>query len=154
LLLVIGTSLNVAPVSDVVSHLPHSIPQILINKTPVKHMNPDIIMLGNADDIVRHLCHQLGWDLPHPPPPSSTSITSKLTPPTNLNKRPSAEILDRQEPRRVGDSHIWLFEGAEGGSWVQQIEEDLRANSEDRSIPISSSSTGHSERGAKKARID
>jgi len=132
-------------------------------------------MLGNADDIVRHLCHQLGWDLPRPPPPSSTSITTKLTPPINLNKRPSAEILDRRDPRRVGDrwvgepiyslaslvtccSHIWLFDGAEGGSWVQQIEENLRMNSEDTTIQISSDATKHStehfRREAKKPRVD
>lgn len=59
LLLVIGTSLKVAPVSDILckwtafeklvrnsfniaAHIPHSVPQILINKTPIKHINPDV----------------------------------------------------------------------------------------------------------------
>lgn len=42
LLIVIGTSLKVSPVSDIIAHLPHSVPQILINKTPVKHINPDV----------------------------------------------------------------------------------------------------------------
>ncbi|KAJ6607501.1 DHS-like NAD/FAD-binding domain-containing protein [Mycena sp. CBHHK59/15] len=55
LLLVIGTSLKVSPVADILSHLPHSVPQILINKTPVKHINPDIVLLGNADDTIAHL---------------------------------------------------------------------------------------------------
>lgn len=134
LLLVIGTSLNVAPVADVVSHLPHSVPQILINKTPVRHINPDIVLLGNADDIVHYLCKELGWDLPQPPSPSSTPVSSQshLVPrPTNLKKRSSTKVWDQQEPTRVGNSHVWLFEGAEGGRWVQQLEESLQINTEE-----------------------
>jgi len=42
LILIIGTSLKVAPVSDIITHMPHSVPQILINKTPVVHINPDV----------------------------------------------------------------------------------------------------------------
>ncbi|THH00649.1 hypothetical protein EW026_g1935 [Hermanssonia centrifuga] len=122
LLLVIGTSLKVSPVSEILTHLRHSVPQILINKTPVKHINPDIVLLGNADDIVQHLSRKLDWELP----------TGAVTPPaatvpgrSGLRKRPSSwfEI----EPLRVGDSHVWLFEGAEGGKWVDDIEKRSRA---------------------------
>lgn len=63
LLVIIGTSLKVSPVSDTIceyhphllppttditharpgpAHLPHSVPQVLINKTPVRHINPDV----------------------------------------------------------------------------------------------------------------
>lgn len=42
LLVVIGTSLKVAPVSEVLSHIPHSVPQIFINMTPVTHVTPDV----------------------------------------------------------------------------------------------------------------
>ncbi|KAG5729043.1 hypothetical protein E4T56_gene4234, partial [Termitomyces sp. T112] len=66
LLLIIGTSLKVSPVAEILSHLPHSVPQILINKTPIRHINPDIVLLGNADDIVQYLCDALGWELPPP----------------------------------------------------------------------------------------
>jgi len=155
LLLVIGTSLNVAPVADVVSHLPHSIPQILINKTPVRHINPDIVLLGNADDIVHFLCNELGWDLPQPPSPSSTPVSSQshLAPrPTNVKKRPSAEILECQAPTRVGDSHVWLFEGAEGGRWVQQLEESLQIKAEDIT-QVSNDVVKNSEPQAKKPRV-
>lgn len=98
--------------------------QILINKTPVKHINPDvrnelkwwywtndvlqIMLLGNADDIVAHLCQQLRWTLP---PPTSTS-----------NKRPLEQFPEVLQPQRVGDSHVWLFKGAEGGQFVEKMQ--------------------------------
>ncbi|EIW59796.1 SIR2-domain-containing protein [Trametes versicolor FP-101664 SS1] len=116
LLIIIGTSLKVSPVSETISHLPHSVPQILINKTPIKHINPDVVLLGNADDIVLHLCGKLGWDLPEAPVPTRNLDAPK----PNLKKRLSAEF--EREPRRVGNSHVWLFEGAEGGRWVEEVE--------------------------------
>ncbi|KAI0642104.1 DHS-like NAD/FAD-binding domain-containing protein [Trametes meyenii] len=116
LLIIIGTSLKVSPVSETISHLPHSVPQILINKTPIRHINPDIVLLGNADDIVLHLCRKLSWDLPEVPVPNRSLDAPK----PNLRKRPSAEF--EREPKRVANSHVWLFEGAEGGRWVEEIE--------------------------------
>ncbi|KAJ7091347.1 SIR2-domain-containing protein [Mycena belliarum] len=122
LLLVVGTSLKVSPVADILCHLPHSIPQILINKTPIRHINPDIIFLGNADDIITHLCAKLGWELPSPAlPPGVASSESR----DNTRKRPAADLHALDEPRRVGESHIWLFKGAEGGDWLQKIEERI-----------------------------
>ncbi|KAG2040118.1 DHS-like NAD/FAD-binding domain-containing protein [Suillus americanus] len=118
LLIVIGTSLKVSPVSEILSHLPHSVPQILINKTPVRHINPDIVLLGNADDIVQHLCEQLSWELP-PPAGKRLEVPSLA----RLAKRTSGEMMGKTEPVRVAKSHVWLFEGAEGGKWVRDIEE-------------------------------
>ncbi|KAJ1928847.1 NAD-dependent histone deacetylase sir2 [Tieghemiomyces parasiticus] len=66
LLLVIGSSLKVAPVSEVMAHLPANVPQILINKTPNLHMNFDVQLLGDCDDVLAYLCHRLEWDLVHP----------------------------------------------------------------------------------------
>ncbi|KAI9067989.1 SIR2-domain-containing protein [Trametes sanguinea] len=151
LLIIIGTSLKVSPVSETISHLPHSVPQILINKTPIKHINPDVILLGNADDIVQHLCQKLGWDLPEVP----TSDRTLDAPRPNLKKRPSAEF--EREPKRVGNSHVWLFEGAEGGKWVDEIER--RYQQQDQAADATSSAPlapmGPSEeRSAKKARTD
>ncbi|KAF7983747.1 hypothetical protein HWV62_19721 [Athelia sp. TMB] len=135
LLLVIGTSLNVAPVSDVVgapifyyfnedilmtastAHVPHSVPQILINKTPV-------MLLGNADAIVQYLCAELEWELPKPPTPTLSHQSSHHPEPSSASaslKRPSSpSAISKQDPTRVGNSHVWLFEGAEGGQWLQQ----------------------------------
>ncbi|KAG9017944.1 NAD-dependent histone deacetylase sir2 [Tulasnella sp. 427] len=102
LLIVIGTSLKVAPVSELLTHLPHSVPQILINKTPVPHVNPDVVLLGDADAVVKYLCSRLRWKLPGLPP------NNEALPP---------------DPERVTDSHVWLFDGAEGGSWVERLRE-------------------------------
>ncbi|KAK0203075.1 DHS-like NAD/FAD-binding domain-containing protein [Desarmillaria ectypa] len=119
LLLVIGTSLKVSPVADLLSHIPHSVPQILINKTPIKHINPDIVLLGNADTIINHLCSELDWELP-PLLPTPRTLTSR-----NMKKRPSMGPPDIEEPERVGDSHVWLFEGAEGGKWLRDLELEI-----------------------------
>ncbi|OCH96332.1 SIR2-domain-containing protein [Obba rivulosa] len=142
LLLVIGTSLKVAPVSDILAHLPHSVPQILINKTPVRHINPDIVLLGNADEIVQHLCQRLHWDLPELPA-NTSSTNPKAGRPRRDLKRPSQVHLS--EPRRVGNTHVWLFEGAEGGKWVQDLERESELDSDGDSdttpAPISGAST-------------
>ena len=69
-----------------------------------------IVLLGNADDIVLYLCHQLDWQLP--PPGETTQSTSnqstRLYPPrVNVKKRASAEDSNEtrkiQPPRRVGE---------------------------------------------------
>ncbi|KAJ4470130.1 SIR2-domain-containing protein [Lentinula aciculospora] len=176
LLLVIGTSLKVAPVADILSHLPHSIPQILINKTPIRHISPDIILLGNADDIVTYLCSELGWNLPPPTLPTSSSssfFAERLQPPRgNIKKRPSSrlDVESKEaslEPRRVGDRQvilpqIWLFPGAEGGKWLSELEKRFESGPTeiDTSPPSSETQTRASSPGTvdlgrevKKARI-
>jgi NAD-dependent histone deacetylase SIR2 len=65
LVIVIGTSLKVAPVSEVVPYLPANIPQMYISRDPVSHVNFDIDMLGDCDVVVTELCKRLGWDLDH-----------------------------------------------------------------------------------------
>ncbi|KAG5641798.1 hypothetical protein DXG03_004184 [Asterophora parasitica] len=129
LLLVIGTSLKVSPVADILSHLPHSVPQILINKTPIRHINPDILLLGNADDIVQHLCAELGWELPDntPTKPGQSSSPAK-------NASASATGRTTRPPQRVGDSHVWLFEGAEGGRWLQELQREVAAQTPQLSL--------------------
>jgi len=59
-LIVIGTSLKVAPVADIPGFIPHGIPQILINKQSVKPKSSisegfDVELLGECDSIVEHL---------------------------------------------------------------------------------------------------
>lgn len=93
LLIVMGTSLKVAPVMEIPSYLPSHIPQVVINKTVLKkkrlkskHLLAgetvsrikenqsskvdegndeefDLSLLGDCDDIVRYICAQAGWNL-------------------------------------------------------------------------------------------
>ncbi|KAF2214803.1 hypothetical protein CERZMDRAFT_66063 [Cercospora zeae-maydis SCOH1-5] len=65
LVIVIGTSLKVAPVSDMADYLNHSIPHIYISMEPIKHISFDIQLLGKCDDVVAELCRRAGWDLKH-----------------------------------------------------------------------------------------
>lgn len=65
LCVVIGTSLKVAPVSEVPAFLPPGVPQIYISRTPVSHVQFDIDLLGDCDIVVAELCHRLGWQLNH-----------------------------------------------------------------------------------------
>lgn len=107
LLLVIGTSLKVAPVSEILTHIPHSVPQVLINKTPVTHVNPDVVLLGDADRVVEYLCDKLAWTLPG----ASGKMTKGKTSP-----RPPATPL---EPTKAyNHDHVWMFPGGEGGNWA------------------------------------
>uniref|UniRef100_T1HBF6 protein acetyllysine N-acetyltransferase n=1 Tax=Rhodnius prolixus TaxID=13249 RepID=T1HBF6_RHOPR len=62
LLIVIGSSLKVRPVALIPSSLPGHIPQVLINRERLPHMNFDVELLGDSDVIVDHLCRILGGD--------------------------------------------------------------------------------------------
>ena len=65
LVVVIGTSLKVAPVSEVVGVVPPSTPQIYINRDPCSHVDFDVELLGECDTIVAELCRRAGWQLQH-----------------------------------------------------------------------------------------
>ncbi|CCF58810.1 hypothetical protein KAFR_0F02130 [Kazachstania africana CBS 2517] len=65
LLICIGTSLKVAPVSEIVNMLPAHVPQVLINRDPVKHTDFDLSLLGYCDDIASAITQKCGWDIPH-----------------------------------------------------------------------------------------
>jgi len=40
--------------------LPSHVPQVLINREPLRHLNFDVELLGDCDIIVNELCHRLG----------------------------------------------------------------------------------------------
>ena len=65
LLLCIGTSLKVQPVSNIVNLIDPKIPQILINRDDVRTNEFDVKLLGLCDDIAALISKQLGWDIPH-----------------------------------------------------------------------------------------
>ncbi|EST10109.1 Sirtuin family [Kalmanozyma brasiliensis GHG001] len=139
LLIVMGTSLKVAPVSEILGHIPHSTPVILINKTPVLHLATDIMLLGDCDRIVQYLCRKLGWHLPSVQPSQDVVGT-----PAAVEVKEKVELLDhavgkakelveaeakveQAEPERLMGSHAWLFEGAEPGrlpALLAEMEDD------------------------------
>ena len=60
LVLVIGTSMKVAPVSEIPLALPASIPQVYISKDPCRHITFDVQLLGDCDAVVGELVKRVG----------------------------------------------------------------------------------------------
>ncbi|XP_039272808.2 uncharacterized protein LOC120347059 [Styela clava] len=95
LLIVIGSSLKVRPVALIPSSLPDHVPQILINREPLPHVQFDVELLGDGDTIVAEICRRLGSEfldiaeerdplveidvLPDESSPSSSQQTSTKT---------------------------------------------------------------------------
>lgn len=77
LVIVIGTSLKVAPVSEVVPYLPSHIPQIYISREAIGHNNFDIDLLGDCDVVVAELCRRAGWELGHEMVPEGQVVEVK-----------------------------------------------------------------------------
>lgn len=51
--------------SEIIGVLPANVPQIYISKTPVQHIEFDVTLLGNCDDIIRDLARRGGYILKH-----------------------------------------------------------------------------------------
>ncbi|KAI8347297.1 hypothetical protein B0O80DRAFT_217367 [Mortierella sp. GBAus27b] len=109
LLIVIGSSLKVAPVSDIMHQLPHGVPQILINRTPNRQMEFDVQLLGNCDAIVAELCRMAGWELKHEKLPNGTSNVADMQKYTN--KDGSGE--GGRAAWKFMEPNTYLFEGAD-----------------------------------------
>ncbi|KAI9246500.1 DHS-like NAD/FAD-binding domain-containing protein [Phascolomyces articulosus] len=77
LLIVMGSSLKVSPVSEIMTQIPHSVPQVVINRTPITHMTFDVQLLGDCDVIVPELCRLLGWDLRHHKLPGGSALSEE-----------------------------------------------------------------------------
>ena len=80
LIIVIGTSLKVAPMSHVLKYFPKHAKRVLINREIVKG-DYDVAMLGSCDDVVRYLNRKLGPE--HALGPCEDSDVS-TTPPRRL----------------------------------------------------------------------
>ncbi|KAL1622743.1 NAD-dependent histone deacetylase sir2 [Diplodia seriata] len=65
LVIVIGTSMKVAPVSEVPQILSPDVPQIYISRDPIRHIDFDVNLLGDCDVVVAELCRLAGWNLEH-----------------------------------------------------------------------------------------
>lgn len=78
LLLVLGTSLQVAPVARIPAFFPPHLPRVLVNRELVDYRF-DVELLGNCDAVVDHLRAHLGWDCKPgdrkpPVPPAATFV--------------------------------------------------------------------------------
>lgn len=80
LVIVIGTSLTVQPVSEVVRYLPPTVPQINISKTPINHLNFDVDLMGPCDVVVAELARRLGWEFEHEMIPKNQVVSVDRSP--------------------------------------------------------------------------
>nr|XP_020457563.1 NAD-dependent protein deacetylase sirtuin-1 [Monopterus albus] len=96
LLIVIGSSLKVRPVALIPNSIPHEVPQVLINREQLPHLNFDVELLGDCDVIVNELCHRLGGDFEQLcyNTVRLTEITEK---PPRLPEQPPSAALSAQE---------------------------------------------------------
>jgi len=78
LVIVIGTSMKVAPVSEIPQIIPPEVPQIYISRDPIHHINFDINLLGDCDAVVGELCRRAGWDLVHKMLPKDQKVDVEL----------------------------------------------------------------------------
>ncbi|KAK0377381.1 Sir2 family protein [Colletotrichum limetticola] len=96
LVIVIGTSLKVTPVSEIVSWLPANIPQIYISRQAVNHINFDIDLLGDCDVVVSELCRRAGWPLEHEMVPQDQVV--KVNPDGGCVSRHVFEVVNPKQP--------------------------------------------------------
>lgn len=61
LVLVLGTSLKVAPVSEMPHHLPPRVPHVYVSREAIRHVAFDVQCLGDCDDVVVELVRRAGW---------------------------------------------------------------------------------------------
>lgn len=78
LVIIIGTSLKVRPVSEIVNFLPPDIPQIYLSREAIQHTRFDVNLLGDCDVIIAELCRRLKWKLTHDMVPKDQVVRVKL----------------------------------------------------------------------------
>ncbi|XP_069001243.1 NAD-dependent protein deacetylase sirtuin-1 [Embiotoca jacksoni] len=104
LLIVIGSSLKVRPVALIPNSVPHEVPQVLINREQLPHLNFDVELLGDCDVIVNELCHRLGGDFEQLC--YNTVRLSEITDkPPRLPEQPPSEALSSDAAQEEQKQH-------------------------------------------------
>lgn len=103
LLLVMGTSLPVEPVSTMPNCIPPNVPQIYIGRTEMyperfKRVDFDIQLLGECDVVAKMLAKGCGWDLEHDMIPEDSVIRVE---PWGSGRRHCHEIRRQLKAARV-----------------------------------------------------
>nr|XP_042895951.1 NAD-dependent protein deacetylase sirtuin-1 isoform X3 [Parasteatoda tepidariorum] len=107
LLIVMGSSLKVRPVAMIPSSIPTNVPQILINREPLKQLNFDIELLGDCDVIIGELCRRLEdeWKIDDTIPRQHLKEINALPPPSDLPPHNEDTSADCQSAAEVNNNH-------------------------------------------------
>jgi len=143
LIVVIGSSLKVRPVALIPCALPNNVPQILINREPLRHMVFDVELLGDCDIIVNQLCHMLGpeWaedicyqepltEIARLPPPPQVVAAAPIALPKKLttedhSRRDSGLSTGSSEMGTAEESETTRPETDMTGWWQPRIKANL-----------------------------
>eukprot|EP00039_Didymoeca_costata_P014813 m.244321 g.244321 ORF g.244321 m.244321 type:complete len:535 (-) comp16104_c1_seq4:6014-7618(-) len=106
LVLVIGSSLKVSPVARIPNMVPSEVPQILINREPLPHMDFNAELLGNCDVILNEIATKLGWNLG-----SEESRISQTTSGAAGGETPIATPVEADQDKEESDE-IMQLEGS------------------------------------------
>lgn len=117
MVIVLGTSLKVAPVSRIIEMVDPEIPQILINREVVAQPHQfDAELLGNCDAVVAALARELNWDLPGVASPSNESTGENDGEPDDdaVANEEGEDVTGEPTAYRQHENrpHRFLFQGA------------------------------------------
>lgn len=126
LLLVLGTSLQVAPVARIPHFFPPHFPRILVNRELVDYRF-DLELLGDCDAVIERLRRELGWDRPpgDKKPEAETAATEDGPRPADgaeeaCDESERADKCEFVPPRR------FLFKGAKVSADEPVEDDDAR----------------------------
>ncbi|SMY20164.1 unnamed protein product [Zymoseptoria tritici ST99CH_1A5] len=97
LVLILGTSLQVAPVSDMPNFLPHGVPHVYVSRERLRHVAVDVQLLGDCDVVVGELCKRLGWSL--------EGMKGLVA--TGEKAEGKVEVVKRVGEDGVEEGHVW-----------------------------------------------
>jgi thiamine pyrophosphate-dependent acetolactate synthase large subunit-like protein len=63
MIIIIGTTMSVAPFSKLPDHAPNSTQRVIINNEPISiQREHDIFIQGDCDETIIEICKKLGWE--------------------------------------------------------------------------------------------
>lgn len=146
LVIVIGTSMQVQPIANFPDAINHNVPQIYISREPVSHIQFDVTLLGDCDDVVTELCRRAAWDLDHEMCTDAQIVVSEVAdlpgtwtirpnvPPSNI--APPATVSAEHSPQ-VATEHNVRSNSSNTASIVTGKAPDIIAISNTNSLTLS-----------------
>jgi NAD-dependent histone deacetylase SIR2 len=98
LVLILGTSLLVAPVSDMPNCLPRNVPVVYVSREKLRHVEVDVQLLGDCDMVCEELGRRCGWEIGGGGGGMVEAVEVK---------EGDVEVVERVREDGVGEGHVW-----------------------------------------------
>ena len=142
LLVVIGTSLKVTPVSNLCADLPADVPQIHISKDACRlaGVTPDVELLGPCDVVMRELVRRAGWGQEF-----DRLVAKQVGGDGNCNGAVGGYASERKIGASETKVKVELMEGGEDNRWlVSEVKDKKVVNGETKTASgITGNSNGN-----------